>query len=127
MVPYVTQPSDGADLPGEEEYYKKPWKYLGYKGYSEFISSDKNALIFRRFGTLNARVLLLLQDQITQLEARLNRLDAQHSKKSAKDIHNGSFRQEEVPERTEILLQIHEKLKEYSEPSLVGIFCDHGN
>lgn len=103
------------DPPGEEEYYRKPWKYLGYRGYSEFISSDKSALIFRRFGTLNARVLLLLQDQISQLETKLKALDTQHSKKSARDIHNGSFRMEEVPQRTELLLEIHGKLKEYND------------
>lgn len=107
-------PSQPSPLPSEEEYYRKPWKYLGYRRYAEFLASDKSALIFRRFGTLNARVLLLLQDQIVQLEERLSQLDTQHSRQSAQDIHNGSFRHDEVIERTEILLEIHVKLKEYN-------------
>lgn len=115
MALNVAQHPQGPDPPGEEEYYRKPWKYIGYKGYSDFIASDKNSLIFRRFGSLNVRVLLLLQDQICQLETRLEQLDAQHSKKSAEDIHNGSFRLEDVPERTELLLEIHVKLKEYND------------
>ncbi|KAH7122524.1 hypothetical protein B0J11DRAFT_409503, partial [Dendryphion nanum] len=98
-----------------EEILEKPWKYLGYRAYSEFLASDDTFLVFRKFGTLHARVLLVLQDEISQLEARLEDIDTQHSRKAAKDIHNGSFRREEISERTQILHEVHEKLKEYSE------------
>ncbi len=32
-----------------------PWKYLGYKEYSEFIVSDNELFLLRRFRTLNVR------------------------------------------------------------------------
>ncbi|KAF2281537.1 uncharacterized protein EI97DRAFT_463847 [Westerdykella ornata] len=100
--------------PVDEEILRKPWKYLGYRSYSSFLASDDNFLVFRRFGDLNARVLLYLQDQIVRLEERLEELDTLHSAKTAPDIHNGSFRLEPVPERSKILEELHPKLKEYN-------------
>ena len=97
-----------------QEEIEKPWKYIGYRGFSAFLASDDDFLIFRRFSTLNTRVLLFLQDQISVLESELNELDRKHSDKDAVDIHNGSFRQESEPRRTELLLDIHQSLKEYS-------------
>jgi hypothetical protein len=101
------------------EQRKKPWKYLGYRAFASFLASDNSFLIFRHFGVLNARVLLHLQDQIVCLEERLDALDSTHSARTAPDVHNGSFRYEKVPERTQILEEIHEKLKEYSKRSFV--------
>lgn len=37
--------------------------------------------------------------------------------KDAEDIHHGSFRQEALPERTEILEQLNVKVREYSKPA----------
>lgn len=99
---------------------KKPWKYIGYRGFSAFISSDDDFLVFRRFGALTARVLLGLQDQLSVFEEELEALDAKHSRTGSEDIHNGSFRQEAVPERTELLSKIHSKLREYSQ---LNIYC----
>ena len=72
----------------------KPWKTIGYRGFSAFLASDTDFLIFRRFGTLNARILLFLQDEITSLEEELERLELFHASPEAADVHNGSFRQE---------------------------------
>jgi hypothetical protein len=47
-------------------------------------------LIIRQFGTLNARALLALQDQLSILEAELEILDQKCIQ--AGNIHNGSFR-----------------------------------
>ncbi|KAI0811386.1 hypothetical protein GGR55DRAFT_678214 [Xylaria sp. FL0064] len=62
------------------EVQKQPWKYVGYRRYTEFISSDSDLLIFRRFGALNARVGLLLQDKISLLEQKLFDLDKEYNK-----------------------------------------------
>lgn len=59
-------------------------------------------------------MLLFLQDQISALESDLNAIDRKHAEKDAVDIHNGSFRQESDPRRTELILDIHQLLKEYS-------------
>ncbi|KAF2658978.1 hypothetical protein K491DRAFT_651838 [Lophiostoma macrostomum CBS 122681] len=93
----------------------KPWKTIGYRGYSTFLASDNDFLVFRRFGTLNTRVLLLLQDEISVLEQKLEDLDITHSQPAATDIHNGSFRQEVLPERRALLLEVHKKIREYNE------------
>jgi hypothetical protein len=58
-------------LPGEDVpilRQPKPSKEIGYRGLSAFLASDSGFLIFRRFDTLNARLLLYLQDQIVVLE-----------------------------------------------------------
>jgi len=81
-----------AEPPTNVEIAKKPWKYIGYKGYSDFVASDNDFFIFRRFTSLNSRVALLLQDQLSLLEEQLEELDRQYSRKEAGDINNGSFR-----------------------------------
>lgn len=100
--------------PLSQEQIEKPWKYIGYGGFSAFLASDDDFLIFRRFSTVNARVLLFLQDRISVLESELHEVDLKHSRESAVDIHNGSFRQENEPRRPALLLEIHQLLKDYS-------------
>ncbi|KAF1959968.1 hypothetical protein CC80DRAFT_406147 [Byssothecium circinans] len=97
-----------------QDEIEKPWKYIGYRGFSAFLSLDEDFLIFGRFGTLNTRVLLHLQDQMSILETELNEIDRKHSQKNAVDIHNESFRQERDPRRTELLFAIHTLLKQYN-------------
>jgi hypothetical protein len=93
----------------------KPWKTIGYRGFSTFLASDNDLLIFRRFGALNARLLLFLQDEIVVLEKALEQLETSHSSPNASDIHNGSFRQEALPQRTEMLQLLHTKVAQYSQ------------
>ena len=98
----------------EGDVYHQPWKYTGYKKYAWFVGSDENFLIFRRFGTLNARIILALQDDLSVLEERLKELDDKYSLKSAPRIHNGSFRYDQQADRIVLIQEIKEKLKEYS-------------
>lgn len=102
----------------EFDRYDQPWKYIGYKSYAWLLSSDDDFLMFRRFGTLNARVLLSMQDDLVVAEEKLKELDSQYSQKDAPRQHNGSFRLESAQqtERKELLLDIKNKLKEYSVP-----------
>ncbi|KAI1325975.1 hypothetical protein F5Y16DRAFT_400845 [Xylariaceae sp. FL0255] len=96
--------SDSAE-PTRDEIEKQPWKYVGYKRYAEFLASDDDLLIFRRFGTLNARIGLLLQDKITVLEQNLKHVDDACSDRNTEPINNGTFRDDvgkkkslEIPE-----------------------------
>jgi hypothetical protein len=50
-----------------------PWKYVGYKTFSRWMASDSAFLVVRRFGALNARIALSMQDEIVQLEEQLLR------------------------------------------------------
>lgn len=99
--------SSTVDLP-------KYWKEIGYRGYSAFLASDNDFMVFRRYGTLNARLLLYLQDQIAVLEGDLEKLEAAHADPAAADVNNGSFRQDPIPGRKILLDKILEKVKEYS-------------
>ena len=97
----------------EEEIEAKPWKYIGYKGYADFISSENDFYIVRRFGSLNTRIALALQDQVSVLEEQLNELDKEYSRRDAQDLHNGSFR-DDREDRTTLVEVICEKLMKYS-------------
>ncbi|KAI1110376.1 hypothetical protein F5Y14DRAFT_429218 [Nemania sp. NC0429] len=98
-------------LPAEVQ--KQPWKYVGYKRYTEFISSDSDLLIFRRFGALNARVGLLLQDKVVRLEDDLMKLDNEYSKRDADLINNGTLR-DDTEEREALLDEISHHLDRYN-------------
>jgi hypothetical protein len=100
--------------PSEEEIHLKPWKFIGYKGYTEFISSDDDWFILRRFGALNVRVALALQDEVSVLEEELKKLDATYSQRGSPDRHNGRLRGD-VEERRALIELLSDKLYKYSE------------
>ncbi|KAI1094634.1 hypothetical protein F5B19DRAFT_490166 [Rostrohypoxylon terebratum] len=103
------------DDPTKEDILRKPWKYIGYEGYSNFIASDDEFFVLRRFNALNVRIALLLQDEISKLENELSEIDRDCSKKSASDINNGTLRHDEVEDRTEILNKIRRKIRNYND------------
>jgi hypothetical protein len=107
-------PSRHEEKPTQDALADKPWKYYGYKAFSEWGGSDDDFFVLRRFKSLNTRVILYMQDGITKLEAELRGLDLQHSRVDAEDIHNGSFRHDALLRRKEIIDQALQKLKEYS-------------
>ncbi|KAI1418060.1 hypothetical protein F5Y13DRAFT_34754 [Hypoxylon sp. FL1857] len=97
----------------QENIQQKPWKYIGYKGYAQFISSDSDLLIFREFEELNVRIALRLQDKISALEGKLRELDDSYSKEESGDINNGSFR-DDMGDREAILNEIEDALNRYN-------------
>lgn len=114
----ITEDATGGP-PTQEEIQRKPWKFIGYKGYADFIDSDNDFLILRRFGTLSARVALSLQDEISELERRLGDCDAKYSDRNARDVNNGTFR-DELPDRKELLQTIADKISRYSKYVSLG-------
>jgi hypothetical protein len=77
----------------EQKEKAQPWKYIGYKVFSRWMASDQSFFIMRRFGTLSARIALSLQDEIVQLEEKLNFMDKEYSSMELlDDVNNGSFR-----------------------------------
>lgn len=100
--------------PTEEDIQQKPWKYVGYRGYSEFISSDDDLFILRRFSVLNTRIALSLQDKVSELEKRLSRLDKKYGSKTSADFNNATLRND-LPDRAELLDEIATTLTRYSE------------
>lgn len=99
--------------PSAQEIKEKPWKYIGYKGYSKFIASETDYYVLRSFSSLNTRVALSLQNELVLLEEELNNLDKIFSRRDADDNHNGSFRNDQE-NRRDLIRRIHAKLVEYS-------------
>jgi hypothetical protein len=80
------------------------------------MASDQAFFILRRFGTLNTRVLLAMQDEIVELEDRLNFMDEEYSRKDYTDaVDNGTFRDDPFGDRRKLVQEIlPEKLARYS-------------
>lgn len=105
----------------DEEKQRKPWKYSGYSVFSRLLGSDGDLLVVRRFGHLHARLIMWLQDSVVQLEEELDFIDGECSKTDGPDFNNGSFREEPIARRTEILRQLKQALQDYGKQS--RLFC----
>ncbi|KAM7201292.1 hypothetical protein V8F33_003392 [Rhypophila sp. PSN 637] len=101
-------------LPTEDEIQRKPWKYIGYRGYARFISSDDDFLLLRRFDTLSSRVSLCLQDELTVIEEQLEEIDVAYSRRECQDVNNGTIR-DDIEERARLIDVAAKKLVRYNE------------
>lgn len=65
-------------------------KYKGYRDFTSYMAADPDFFAVRRFGRLHTRALLTLQDQIVELEKRLDAMDQRFSLKTTKlsGFHN---------------------------------------
>jgi len=96
------------------------YKYYGYPDFCRFMASDNDFFLLRRFGELNARVLLKMQFEIARLEKTLIALDAECREHPDPDERNYSFAWDEGSAkfghtRLGILEKLQPLLKEYSE------------
>ncbi|KAF8533982.1 hypothetical protein BDD12DRAFT_897285 [Trichophaea hybrida] len=55
--------------------YDDNGKIFGYRGLSNFLDSNPEFLVFRRFGRLSVRNILYLQDELCELQEQLDRRD----------------------------------------------------
>lgn len=88
----------------------EPERYVGYPGLVAHMT-ESQSLIFRRFDDIHIRLLLYLQDQISQLESALGKLDDQNI--GEKGMHNGTFREDVDPARVEIMERLRILVGEY--------------
>ncbi|KAI1172668.1 hypothetical protein F4777DRAFT_495460 [Nemania sp. FL0916] len=127
------------EQPTEFELYEFPWKYIGYKDLAAYVASDPDFFALRRFDRLHMRSLLTLQDQLCELEQKLDAMDSHFSQRSVKlkgskpprvidtsqfsnelageslrDINNGTIR-DDMADRAALVEEITAKLKEYDE------------
>ncbi|KAI0440058.1 hypothetical protein F4803DRAFT_528873 [Xylaria telfairii] len=130
---------DSFESPTEQELYDYPWKYIGYKDFAAYTASDPDFFALRRFDRLHTRSLLTLQDQLGELEERLDQMDSQLSNRNTKliganpprvinihlerdrlshdvprDVNNGTIR-DDLAERTTLIAQVTAKLGQYDE------------
>jgi hypothetical protein len=103
-----------------------PWKHAGYRVFSRWVASDPAFFIVRRFGALNARVILCLQDEIAGHEEELDRLDKMYrGDMMPDDTNNGSFRNDPCKERKKLVeATLREKLAKYSRLNTYGVHAN---
>lgn len=76
------------------------------------MALDSDFFAARRFNRLHTRLILTLQDQLVELESRLDEVDKNYSSMEHRDINNGTIR-DDTPQRASIVTQISLKLAEY--------------
>jgi hypothetical protein len=94
------------------------WKYEGYKALSKWMASEDDFFIFRRFESLNAGVILWMQDRIVQIEERLEAIHKMiEDSPSDHNLKNCSFRwdRQYQSERTKLMEELSAILHRYSE------------
>ncbi|RDW92781.1 uncharacterized protein DSM5745_00103 [Aspergillus mulundensis] len=109
-------PAQVASLPlfTRAELERHAHKLVGYRGYSELVSSDGDFSHYRRFDRLNAHVTLMLQDEIVELEAQLEERELEARKPPRQNAsHNGAFRSKAYKDRKAILHKAKAKLERY--------------
>ncbi|KAI1399457.1 hypothetical protein F4819DRAFT_415797 [Hypoxylon fuscum] len=94
----------------------------GYPSLSAFLSSDRDFSMFRCFARLQARMLLHKQDELADLEQKLDELDRAES--AANPFHLTTNRRGDAnPERQALLGVVEGKLKDYN--TLLESFLGH--
>lgn len=73
------------------------------------MNSDPDFLMFRKFGQLHNRLLLYRQDELTELEERLNKLDEEETTA----YFLCSRRHDLSHNRRELMTEIQTSLKQY--------------
>ena len=76
-----------------------------------FMASSDDFFVLRKFGVLNARVALMMQDRIVQMSEELDREDRECIQMGE---NNGTMRKDPKPRRQEILEQLAWRLERYS-------------
>jgi hypothetical protein len=94
------------------ENHKKsePDRYAGYRGLVSYMT-ETQSLIFRRFDDVHVRLLLYIQDQISQLETQLGTLDEQNYLENG--MHNGTFREDVDRVRVDVMERLRILVGEY--------------
>jgi hypothetical protein len=86
----------------------------GYPLLAAFLDSDDNFMIYRRFGYLQARLLLEKQEQLRRLEWELELLDEKDMKaKSRALISFADGEDGEGQERRQLMQKIEDKIRDY--------------
>lgn len=107
-----------SDTITSQEKRDSAWRYEGYQAFTKWMASDDDFFVFRRFESLNAQVLLWMQDRIVRMENKLQDIHklVEGSDRSLK-LTNGSFRTDEtnLREREEIMRELSATMHHYSE------------
>ncbi|EHK15286.1 uncharacterized protein TRIVIDRAFT_228323 [Trichoderma virens Gv29-8] len=103
-----TGDEDDEDEPGVVHIEDFP---PGYPRFSALLASDKVFQVWRRFSILRTRLLLLKQDELSQLEEQLENIDAQDEDENP--LYLASRRSDLNEKRKTVLNKIDDALKDY--------------
>lgn len=81
----------------------------GYPRFSAFVAALDNFQVFRRFSHVRARLLLLKQDRIAELEEKLNEIDEDEPRV----VFRATRRGDKNPERKALLDELDSALESY--------------
>ncbi|KAF2019875.1 hypothetical protein BU24DRAFT_128329 [Aaosphaeria arxii CBS 175.79] len=95
---------------------KKAWKYEGYQEFSKWMASDDDFFVIRRFQSLNAHVILYMQNRIVKIEERLEQIHA-NNENTEGQRNNGSFSwdMKNEPERDRLMCELTTVLHHYNQ------------
>ncbi|KAL8683377.1 MAG: hypothetical protein Q9186_000639 [Xanthomendoza sp. 1 TL-2023] len=95
---------------------------VGYPKVAAFENADPSFLIYRKFGWLHNRLLLYLQDELAELEYKLDKLDKE-TFSDDEDIKLCSRRDDWTGRslRRDLIKQIAQKLEEYGKLGLLSL------
>lgn len=98
----------------------------GYPSVATFLDSDENFMLYRRFGYLQARLLLDKQDDLRRLEARLDKLDKRVAQGDCpEDLSTRDLEPEDASVRKKLMDEIEVRFCEYGELRIAMSFI-HG-
>ncbi|KAL8946906.1 MAG: hypothetical protein Q9222_006760 [Ikaeria aurantiellina] len=86
------------------------WRYRGYAAMTTWMASDDDFFVVRRFGKLAARVALLMQNRLTQLEDIIHTEDIRCMNERG---DNGTLDHDRYPRRVDAMNEAAWRLKEY--------------
>ncbi|KAF3940494.1 hypothetical protein ABW19_dt0206471 [Dactylella cylindrospora] len=118
-------PENGPEGAEDEEERKRPTLKeipLGYSYVAAFIDADEDFAVFRRFGTLKARVLLAQQAELEERELKLARIDKAEEVLAAQEekvADNSTWINDNNTERRALIADIAEKLRRYEKDMLL--------
>jgi len=89
----------------------------GYPNLAAFLDSDENFMVYRRFGYVQARLLLEKQDELRRLEQKLDSYDKKVQKARPINLMTLDLRPEDAAQRKEIMDKLERKFCEYGKIS----------
>lgn len=85
----------------------------GYPRLAAFLDADENFMLYRRFGFLQARILLYKQDELRHLESELDRFDKIDLNDKKEVLRSREHDDATNLRRKNLIAEIEVKFKEY--------------
>ena len=87
----------------------------GYPRLAAYANSDINTHLYRSFGYVRSRILLYVQDEVSELESQLIALDSEDQMNEPYHLASRRWDEMQNSKRQEIMSQLKLKLKEYDD------------